>query len=104
MTEKSRRVKQRRRLFPQVVDEDGPMDPDGGDGGGKKGSSNDDKADKVSIAKTRDGNILGGEEKPDIFDVDLPGLDSGLTPLEYAVVFGAVGVVDEPIAAGAGPL
>ncbi|KAH9930561.1 ankyrin [Amylocystis lapponica] len=49
-----------------------------------------------------DGQIPEDEkDQPDVFDVNAPDWDATLTPLQYAVIYGSVEVVDELIAGGA---
>ncbi len=41
------------------------------------------------------------EDVPDVFDVNIPDWDYALTPLQYAVIFGSLGAIEELIAGGA---
>ncbi|PIL29519.1 transporter [Ganoderma sinense ZZ0214-1] len=41
------------------------------------------------------------EDEPDVFDVNIPDWDYAFTALQYAVVFGSLGAIDELLAAGA---
>ncbi|KAH9949875.1 ankyrin [Amylocystis lapponica] len=64
-------------------------------------SDGDEKSKQVE-AKQDDGQIPEDEkDEPDVFDVNAPDWDATLTPLQYAVIYGSVGVVDELIAGGA---
>lgn len=75
--------------------------------GGDDDNDDEDDEDKAEKAKTdaNNGNIPEDEEEvPDVFDVNLPDWDFGLTPLGYAVIFGSVGVVGELLTGGADPL
>ncbi|KAI0738301.1 ankyrin [Daedaleopsis nitida] len=102
-----------------VDDEDGVADEDGGEEGGKDGegeeddeegdNSQDDWSSDDEDGKTKEqdkkedvGQIPeDDEDEPDVFNVDLPDWDYALTPLQYAVIFGSLGAVDELIAGGA---
>ncbi|KZT09270.1 ankyrin [Laetiporus sulphureus 93-53] len=48
-----------------------------------------------------DDGIPDEKDEPDIFDLNVPDWDLALTPLQYAIIFGSIKVVDQLIAAGA---
>lgn len=71
--------------------------------------SSEDDSDKGKGDTTQkpahDASLIPEDEEdvPDVFDVNLPDWDYGLTPLHYAIVFGSLPVMDELLAAGADP-
>ena len=66
------------------------------DGGKAKEKAKDAKA-KPDISQIPEDE----EDEPDVFDVNIPDWDYAFTPLQYAVVFGSLGAIDELLAAGA---
>ncbi|KAI1782779.1 ankyrin [Ganoderma leucocontextum] len=90
---------------------DGDEDEDGDEEGDEDSSQDDwssedeDKAKakaKASKSKPDISQIPEDEEdEPDVFDVNIPDWDYAFTPLQYAVVFGSLGAIDELLAAGA---
>ncbi|RPD55207.1 ankyrin [Lentinus tigrinus ALCF2SS1-7] len=98
-----------------VDDDDGEGEEDDDDDEGddedeERDSSDDDwssedgdKKDKKGEDTKQDlGQIPEDEEDvPDVFDVNVPDWDYALTPLQYAIIFGSLGAIDELIAGGA---
>lgn len=92
-----------------AADEDGEKDGDGDDGDEERDSSEDDWSSEGEGEKKKDQDTkqdMGqipedNKDEPDVFNVDLPDWDYALTPIQYAVIFGSLGAVDELIAGGA---
>ena len=86
-------------------------DEDGGGGDDEDGdrdsseddwSSQDEDKAKDSKPKPDISQIPEDEEdEPDVFNVNIPDWDYAFTPLQYIVVFGSLGAIDELLAAGA---
>ena len=67
-------------------------------------SSDDGGKPKKEEKKPKDEGIPEDEQdEPDVFQVDVQDWDRALTPLQYAVIFGSLGAIDELLAAGADP-
>lgn len=66
------------------------------DGDTAKNKAKDSKA-KPEISQTPEDE----EDEPDVFYINIPDWDYAFTPLQYAVVFGSLGAIDELLAAGA---
>ncbi len=90
-------------------DDEDDNDNDGEDGD-QDSSENDwssedeDKATEATDSKAKPdiSQIPEDEEdEADVFDVNIPDWDYAFTPLQYAVVFGSLGAIDELLAAGA---
>ena len=66
------------------------------DGDTAKNKTKDSKA-KPEISQTPEDE----EDEPDVFDANIPDWDYAFTPLQYAVVFGSLGAIDELLVADA---
>ncbi|KAI0708741.1 hypothetical protein C8T65DRAFT_535541, partial [Cerioporus squamosus] len=104
------------RAEEQKKDEDGmDVDDDEGEGEDDQEEDEDEDEDRDSSEDdwssedddTKKGDEANGqipedeEDVPDVFDVNVPDWDYALTPLQYAVIFGSLGAIDELIAGGA---
>ena len=86
--------------------ENSNVDDDGDDQDSSKDdwSSEDEDQAKAKDSKANpDTSHLPEDEleEPDVFDVNILDWDYAFTPLQYAVVFGSLGAIDELLAAGA---
>ncbi|KAH9944572.1 ankyrin [Amylocystis lapponica] len=65
-------------------------------------SDGSEKETKKAEQAADNGQIPEDEkDEPDVFDLNAPDWDAALTPLQYAVIYGSVEIVDELIAGGA---
>ena len=99
---------EKRKKDEDQMDVDDEEGSDGDDEDGDRDSSEDDwsseDGDKAKDTKPKPGisQIPEDEEdEPDVFDVNIPDWDYAFTPMQYAVVFGSLGAIDELLAAGA---